>query len=213
MNDPVHMVMALRAEAQPFIERWRLERVDTHGPFRRFRGPQVELILSGVGKLNAAAACGYLASATGPHPHRAWVNLGIAGHPTLDLGSIRCADLVVDRASDARWIPKMLVTPPCPMAPVHTVDSVDRTYIDEDAVVDMEACGFFTACQRFVAPGLVQVIKVISDNRHSSVNAITPAKTIRLVRKCLNELEEVIAVFRQTASDIRKKGASENVSS
>ena len=68
-------VVALRAEARPLIDRYRLEPADD-GAFRCFHGSGRSLVISGVGKVAAAAATACLHE----KPLDVWVNVGIAGH-------------------------------------------------------------------------------------------------------------------------------------
>jgi adenosylhomocysteine nucleosidase len=80
------IVMATMIEAKPFVQKMPLRQA-RKTPFFLFRNKQVLLLVSGIGKANAAMATAYLCLAFKPH---LIFNLGAAGaaRPGYDLGEI-----------------------------------------------------------------------------------------------------------------------------
>lgn len=156
------LVVALPAEARPLVARFRLRRHEA-AAWPLYRGEGVELVVSGVGKTAAAAATGWLAGRAESETQRAWINVGIAGHPSRAVGDCLLADRVEDTASGRVWYPPLAFEPPVGSAPVATVDRVERDYA-RDTLYDMEAAGFCAAATRLATAELIQVLKVVSDN-------------------------------------------------
>ena len=96
------LVVALAAEARPLLAPHRLRGVSGH-PYRICAGEQTHLIVSGVGKVAAAAATAYLRALIGDAP-AAWLNIGIAGHGSQAVGTALLAQ-VVDIASGKPFTP------------------------------------------------------------------------------------------------------------
>ncbi len=74
-NSRVVLIMATRLEALPFIEKIPLKQVQSK-PFEVFEGDQLDLVISGVGKVKAAMATAY---ACMTRSVGTLVNLGAAG--------------------------------------------------------------------------------------------------------------------------------------
>ncbi len=164
----LNLVIAHPAEARPIIEHFALEKADTNGPFRILANNRLRLIISGLGKIAAAAAGGYLHHFAGSARHEAWLNVGIAGHADLEVGAIRLAHKVSDVALQRNWYPQRVFPAPCPGEEVRTVDHPEREFADT-VVYEMEASGFYATCTHFSTVELIHVLKIISDNRGSPV--------------------------------------------
>jgi adenosylhomocysteine nucleosidase len=88
------LVMATMLEAKPLVEALSLEPVPG-GPCRVYRGGDILLAISGIGKVNAGVALAYLAVKYGIGVA---VNLGAAGATSgrLELGNIRHVNRVIE---------------------------------------------------------------------------------------------------------------------
>lgn len=179
----VNILVALAAEARPLIDAFSLTR-RAGSPFVYYAndsddgGPlnQIRLVQSGVGKVNAAAATAWLAAQNQPST-APWLNIGIAGHRTLPIGSIVRANKITDAATAKHYYPADVLKIPSVQRRfvgdrVVTVDDVENDYA-ENAAYDMEASGFVAAASRFTSSELVQSLKVISDGPDHTVAHIT----------------------------------------
>lgn len=193
MPGMIGLVVALEAEARPLRERLRL-RADTmaHG-FRVYRDEHRLLIVSGVGRVHAAAAVGYLAAAYNP---TIWLNIGLGGHRSRPLGEIVLAHAI--RCGERHWYPPPVFEPPCPTATVTTADRPEILYPD-DCVYEMETAGFYSTACRFTSAELIQVLKVISDNAERPPDNLKPAEAAALIDAQTDTVLSVIERLRTLA--------------
>ncbi|MEM7166213.1 MAG: hypothetical protein AAF581_12155 [Planctomycetota bacterium] len=211
-----NLVVALFAEARPLIERLHLVEAGDAAPFRLFQGDGVRLVVTGVGRLQAAAACGYLHRVGGSVRDDAWLNVGVAGHATLALGSVRWVQSVREAADSSvpnRWFPQWVGAPLCAAAPLLTVDRpVDfaagtETAVDDrlpSELYDMECSAFMAVCSRVSSLELVHAIKVVSDNGASGTAEVTPARVTEWIRAALPVVERCVYDLRELASAQRR---------
>jgi hypothetical protein len=184
----VNLVVALDAEARPLLGWFGLKRLQPDRGFPVFRHAHIALAVAGPGKSNAAAATAHLHAACGFPRDALWINVGIAGHPELAVGTTRVAHAIDDAATGRSWYPPLAVTPPWPSARVATVDRPDLAY-ETGAMVDMEASGFYPTACRFSTSELVQVVKIVSDNRHQTADRLKPADLTALIGGELDALD------------------------
>ena len=167
------LVVALAAEARPLLASYRLQGVSGH-PYRICADEQTHLIVSGIGKVAAAAATAYLRALIGDTP-AAWLNIGIAGHGSQAVGTPLLAHKVVDVASGKPFYPTFTAPPPCRTTLLHTVDHAQPPV--GDAAYDMEASGFCEAAQRFATSERIHCLKVVSDNPQSPYQTLNAEKS------------------------------------
>jgi nucleoside phosphorylase len=182
----IRLVVALPAEARPLIRRFGLARVQG-GVFPVWRTEGVSLVVSGVGQLAAESATTHLAGEGHPEG-AAWLNVGIGGHRDLPLGALVLAHKVADGAGGNAWFLEPLPEPPCATATVKTVGRAETCY-PEDTVYEMEAAGFCKAATRFARPELIQVVKVISDNRAAPSERLTADRVEELIEGRIETIE------------------------
>ena len=121
----VNLVVALSCEARPLIQRLNLKQAKSIAGFRLYGNRQgVNLIVSGVGKLATAAACGYLAGSQADEQAAAaaWLNVGIAGHRNMPLGEGALVHKVIDQSSGRVRYPPLVLNTRCPTTAVITVE-------------------------------------------------------------------------------------------
>lgn len=191
----IRWVVALLPEAQPVIDRFHLKESanNSRTGFRVFtsKNGDIRLVLSGIGKTNAAAATAWLASCDAGEPVASlWLNFGIAGSSGLEYGSVCRADRVTDEESGRSWYPQAVWKKKFDLRGA-TVESVSRPtdqYPEGNRVVEMEAAGFYPIALKFASAELVQVVKVISDGPANPMKAIRPAIATNLCRDALDEI-------------------------
>ena len=162
--------MATTLEAAPFIARLGLV-PEAEKPFSIYRNKNVLLIISGIGKGNAAIATTYAILTYKPGR---MCNLGAAGAVKggFELGETFHINTVIeyDRPhlrSEKTRIMKPLVVPGFRCAAVATQDKPVVDLVERQAIaactdlVDMEAAGVVQAAQKFEVP--CSVFKFVSD--------------------------------------------------
>ncbi len=199
------LVVALAAEARPLIRHFSLTGPQEGEPFPRYRGEGLELVVSGIGKVASAAAVAWLEGRGGGGP-RAWINVGIAGHRDRPLGEGLLADKVTDRASGRCWYPQLVFEPPCETAQVVTVEKPELGY-PGDELYEMEAAGFVESASRFATAELIQVFKIVSDNRGAPARRLPGRAVEALVRGRLGEVERILEESAQLASELAARAA------
>ena len=204
----IHLVVALRAEARPFVEALSLEATPAgEAPFPLFVGRRARLVVSGVGRVRAAAATAYL---EGRFPEQAlvWGNVGVAAHRELPLGTAVVAHKVVEEASSRTWYPTLIVEPELPTATVCTVDRPVARATD-DSLYEMEAAGFAATAVRCVTSERLVVVKVVSDHGVESPRELDRGRVTALVERsvgaALAHVEAVVRVVRQRTGEARSR--------
>lgn len=203
------LLTALPSEAKPLLRHFRLQGGPEPGPFTCYFGDEVALVVSGIGKIAAAAGCAYL---YGQLQHRdggtasqldtaAWINVGIAGHGSLPLGEALLAHESLDRASGRRHFPPLVIEPPCRTDTVITVDGVERAY-DPPVAYDMEAAAFFQVARRFTHAELVHSLKVVSDSPAAAPEHIDAAKVETWIGDRLHVLDALIDACRRLRAEM-----------
>jgi len=190
----VQLVVALLAEARPLVEHFGLSAVRDSGAPREFANPEasIGLVVSGIGRANAAAAVARYRH----FREAAWLNVGIAGHGQHRVGDPFVADRIVDDTSGRTWHPRLIFPPPCPTASLRTVERACLDFPTDD-LYDMEAAGFYETAIGFAKPGLVQSLKVVSDNLDQRASMLTPARVTELID---SNLAPITALVRSFAS-------------
>ena len=181
------LVVALAAEARPLLASYRLQSVSGH-PYRICAREQTHLIVSGIGKVAAAAATAYLRALIGDTP-AAWLNIGIAGHGSQAVGTPLLAHKVVDAASGKPFYPAFTAPPLCHTTLLHTIAQAQPPV--GDAAYDMEASGFCEAAQRFATSERIHCFKVVSDNPQSSYQTLNAEKVEALIEAQLDMVAQV----------------------
>lgn len=185
------IVCALECEARPLISHYNLKMYKSQSLFPFYMNKEMCLVITGVSKLQAAAATSYVYAKMGERTDICWLNVGISGHRNLDIGTSFMAHQVINHSSGHTYYPFFIKKPPCLRISLTTVEKPESQYLEESAY-DMEAAGFYTAAMLFSSVELVHCYKVISDN------AIQPWHTMRkqgvesLIAAKLEEIESVI---------------------
>jgi hypothetical protein len=186
----INIVVAWMAEARPLIDRFRLKPLSRKHGLRIYRNDTLTLIVAGQGKVSAAVATAWLQASLRLQPGARWLNIGIAGHRDLAVGTAIQARSVMDRASGRSWqLPCDEADLPC--LDIVTVDAPDSGYASA-MVVDMEASGFVETALRFADRSDICCFKVISDNARQPIEHFTPSLATELMAARLAEFEYMI---------------------
>lgn len=168
----VCLVVALPAEARPLVDFFELDSFElggsrSTGPTTFYRNARLALAVSGVGRYAAAAAVGELFALNSGARQRAWLNVGIGGHASWDLGTAGLANRIVEGDGARTYYPQRIFESPCPGATVRTVDRPETEFPDA-AIYEMEASGFWGAAARYSSAEFVHCLKIVSDNAQST---------------------------------------------
>ena len=194
---------SLSCEAKPIIDFYRLKKLHSMG-FDHFyseanpdRAYAINLVVSGIGSSNMLQASAWLAAKTEP-VSCAWLNVGTAGHETLELGIIvQIVHCVEPGSQKAHYPPLVVNARKATKGVMSCVEGIsllsNNTPVSDypaKQAVDMEAYSFFLSAKRFASSELVQSLKVISDNQSHALELLNAARISELVGSQINAIDE-----------------------
>ena len=91
------IIFATLEEAYPLINELKINRI-LEKPFKVFQNDELVIIISGIGKIRASAACAYVINKFGESKEDKILNAGAAGSlkPNLSMGDVRTIELAAD---------------------------------------------------------------------------------------------------------------------
>ena len=201
----INIVTALNCEAKPLIDYYRLSKVNKK-PFDFYTGQvnpvrkqsvEMNLIVGGIGQLNTAMACGWLAAQSGLD-RTIWLNVGIAGHKDNEVGRILRVCNVNDPITGFNHYPALTAKWNDDVSALMT-SALPLSEYPEATLVDMEATAFFTAAGSCASSELVQSLKVVSDNQEESLERLNASLISQLIaaqiEKIVGFINEMIKLF------------------
>ncbi|HSH42227.1 MAG TPA: hypothetical protein VK973_08910 [Arenicellales bacterium] len=187
----INLVVALAAESRPLIDHFRLREDRSVTGFRVYRNGDIRLIVTGMGRVACAAGTAVVGEARDDAAAAAWLNIGIAGHASHPVGEGVHALNIIDAASGRRWYPVQIVSLAGCGETVCTVDAPETGY-REPHVYDMEASAFYATALRYATGELIQVYKIISDNRARGVETVDRGGIRRAVSEHIPAIEAMV---------------------
>lgn len=193
------IIVALPCEAKPLIELFKLKFIPDR-VFPVYANSSIQLIVSGVGKINAALAVGYLG--TKSKEGDIWINIGVAGHSSLGIGKGVFAHKVIDGSTQKAYYPTFLSLKNKATHIIYTVDHPEKEFF-RDCFYDMEASGFIEAALKFSSSNFVHCYKVVSDNK-GSLQKLSPNWVEDLIRGHLGSIKEFIDELLDLSQEIEE---------
>ena len=141
----MNFIVALQPEARPLIEGYKLVKRNDSSAFPVFENVNHRLIISGIGRMNAAAATGYLLSELG-QPTHAILNLGIAGHGELPTGTPFLANRLLCAEEKTVHYPPPVVDHPITRSALQTCKA-QRNLIRNRSDMIWSSCHLFSGIQ------------------------------------------------------------------
>jgi len=201
-------VVALKPEATPIIRHFGLTALPKSAEFPVYVGESINLIRSGVGHKASALATKYLADFLQEVKFSAWLNIGIAGHRSFEVGVGVAVNKIVDAKTGKTWYPSALVSKNWSNDTIMCVEYPELQY-KQDASYDMESAGFYEMASKISLNELILCYKVISDNRDHSVKNISKESVSRLIHSHIPNIELLVRVLNERAQLIMDRNSSE----
>lgn len=195
----MNFVVALKAEASPIIERFKLTRENAN-PFPLYTNGHHRLVLSGVGKELSGKATRYLGDRF-PLPNHPWLNLGIAGHGSLEPGTIFVANRILDEGGKRPFYPTPSIRHDLESTGLKTTCSPISRY-PEPIGYDMEASAFCSVASSFSVRELIQVIKVVSDNPDHPIDSFDRSSVHTLIENAIATIIPLLDKMEECARKI-----------
>ncbi|MCF6312702.1 MAG: hypothetical protein L3J39_09655 [Verrucomicrobiales bacterium] len=202
----VAWVVALMPEAKAVIRHFSLKKIKTASLFPIYQSgdQRVSLVVSGMGKIQSAAAVISLFHELDEAKGVAWINFGIAGHRDRELGELRWVNKLQDAGSEQKWYPPRLYRTGKRLASALLTVDQPGDYPAGDTLVDMEASGFYTMASRLSTRELVQCVKLVSDNAQQSWRDLDKGQVGRWVEQHMVSLvdfsDEMMSLSAQERS-------------
>jgi len=198
----IHFICALKCEARSLIAHYRLKHRADSEFFPLYISPdkQISLTISGIGKVNAAAATAFTHAFLKTEKQDIWLNVGIAGHRELEIGEITLGHKIIDDANQTAWYPQIIVSPPCASVEILSCDEPATHYTD--AVYEMEAAGFYATACRFATSELIHVVKIISDNQQQPAEKMSESFVAELIKNKLTVIVQIAESLGLLAKDL-----------
>ena len=190
------IVVALKAEARPLVSHFGMTAEKSGCRLQTYRSPRVRLAVSGVGAAAARAATEFATRGT-DHPSPC-LNVGIAGHGSLALGTPLLVHKVTDRETGTTHYPAFPFRPPCATTALVTASAVETVYADPCAY-DMEGSGFFTAGVHAAGAELAHSLKIVSDNPLEPPEFVSRHSIEALLEEQLDLIERVVSMLSECA--------------
>ncbi len=199
---PINVVVAHGLEAKPVIAMLNLRPVQSETKYLEYTNSSgITLIVSGIGREAVTAAVRFLGERQGNENGqlRAWLNLGIAGHKTAEIGSGWLANKITEHVSGSSSYPPQLLEG-FSSRRVITVDEPENVYT-EDAAYEMESSAFYETATQFSTAELVQVFKIVSDNALSPVSRVDLKMVPTWIAAQENSILDLIAKLKALVVD------------
>ena len=198
----IHFICALKCEARSLIAHYRLKHCTDSDSFPLYisQDKQISLTISGVGKINAAAATAFTHAFLHTEKKDIWLNIGIAGHKELEIGEITLAHKIIDQTNNYAWYPQIIFSPACPTVEILSCDGPATDYTD--SLFEMEAAGFYATACRFATSELIHVIKIISDNQQQPAEKMSESFVAELVKEKLTVIDQIAEVLNSLATEL-----------
>ncbi len=205
----LNIVVALPCEARPFIDYYKLKKVNACKEFSVYNNSleTIFLIVSGIGKIKSAIATTYLAGLGQFDKTHTYLNIGLAGANFAKLGDVFVATKVKDIACGVTYYPSQYSAVKIPGAEIHTHNFPQTSY-PKAAMVDMEASGFFQAANLLVVKEHIQVVKIISDNSELHQQELTSKKASYLIATEIKQVDGLVSALLGLSASEAKIAAS-----
>ncbi len=196
-NSSIRWVVALKEEAKTIIDHYELRLVNENTLFPIFKNADEThwLVLSGIGRHNAAAATSYLYSTSNVMQNTAWINIGIAGCDQGKYGDLCLVDKISNNYGQSRY-PNTKPRTHLPKMHLFTSDVPINDYSSQE-LIDMEGIAFYDIVSKFTSNELICLMKVISDGPENNIKSLNRDKIIDLIKSNINNIEEIVSYYEK----------------
>ena len=194
----VRLVVALKEEAQIILDYFKLKAVNekTIYPIYKNKEETHWLIISGVGRSNAAASTAYLYLYSKAPKCTSWINIGIAGSDKGNYGDLYLVDKISTYQEKKNTYPSTMPKTALPKMHLFTSDVPISDYSTHE-LIDMEGSAFFDIASKLTSKEFICLMKVISDGPQNDIKKITKSKISNLIKKNLLKIIEVISYYER----------------
>ena len=184
----IHFLVATNSEARPLIDIFKLKKEKNLKQILIYANQKMSLTITGIGKINAAIGVTETYYYYNQKNNNIWINIGLAGHKDFKVGSIYGINKIDDDETKKKFFPFVnqfnLQNQEC-----LTVGKQKKSYSSK--IYDMESSGFYQSACKYSSKELLQIVKIISDNKYGSIDFKNKETIYDLLinhRKLINDL-------------------------
>ena len=194
----IRWVVALKEEAQIILEHFKLKAVNEKTIYPIYKNEQEThwLIISGIGRSNAAASTAYLYSFSKASKYTSWVNIGIAGSDKGNYGELYLVDKISTYQGKKSTYPSTMPKTHLPKMHLFTSDIPISDYSTFE-LIDMEGSAFFDIASKLTSKEFICLMKVISDGPENDIKQITKSKISNLIKENLLKIIDIISYYER----------------
>ena len=198
----IRWVVALKEEAQIILEHFKLKAVNEKTIYPIYKNEQEThwLIISGIGRSNAAASTAYLYSFSKASKYTSWVNIGIAGSDKGNYGELYLVDKISTYQGKKSTYPSTMPKTHLPKMHLFTSDIPISDYSTYE-LIDMEGSAFFDIASKLTSKEFICLMKVISDGPENDIKEITKSKISNLIKENLLKIIDVISYYERLSEE------------
>ncbi len=194
----VRLVLALKEEAQIILDHFKLKAVKekTIYPIYKNKEETHWLIISGIGRSNAAASTAYLYLYSKAPKYTSWINIGIAGSDKGNYGDLYLVDKISNHQKKKNTYPLTMPKTTLPKMHLFTSDIPVSDYSTYE-LIDMEGSAFFDIASKLSSKEFICLMKVVSDGPKNNIKEITKSRIRNLIEENLFKIVEVISYYER----------------
>jgi nucleoside phosphorylase len=202
----IRWVMALKQEAQPIIEYYKMKLLEGNNVFPIYKNYDQShwLIISGIGRDNSASATSYLYERSNSSKYTSWINLGIAGGGKGNYGDICLVDKIINGSDTKTSYPDIIKKSNFTRMELLTTD-IPITDYESKELIDMEGSAFFNIASKFCSKELIGLIKVISDGPLNDIKKLNKSKIFDLINSNIISILEIVAHYEKLSKNEKKR--------
>lgn len=199
-NFSIRWVIALKEEAKTIIDHYEMKLVKTKSLYRIFKNIEEThwLVISGIGRHNAAAATTYLYLISCASRSTAWINLGIAGSGKGNYGDLCLVDKISTINLKSKY-PAIIKNSGFLRMKLLTTDFPHTDYSSNE-LIDMEGMAFYDIASKITSHQLICIIKVISDGPENDIHKLNNNKIFNLINSNVNDIKKIITNYQQLSN-------------
>ena len=198
----IRWVVALKEEAQTILEHFKLKAVNEKTIYPIYKNEEEThwLIISGIGRNNAAASTAYLYAYSNASKYTSWINIGIAGSGKGNYGDLYLVDKISTYQRKKSTYPSTLPKANLPKMHLFTSDIPISDYSTYE-LIDMEGSAFFDIASKLTSKEFICLMKVISDGPENDIKEITKSKISNLIKENLLKIIDVISYYERLSEE------------
>lgn len=196
----VYISVSMYVEAKPIIDYYNLKKDVDERYYQVFKSDNMRLIITGVGKINCAAATSHLLAKIPPDDGDIMVNIGICGAKDgFQIGAPYLINKIKDASTGKDYYPDILLKHDFKECSIETFDKpLSSPELLEEDLCDMESSGFYASASKYVEQHRIFLIKVVSDR--VGIDTVSKDDVLKLIQ---NNVEKIDA-FIKNAEDFAK---------